>query len=194
MSREKNTWIVFQVVNKYEIPWNIRKLQNTSQENRWEIYFPLGHGKLIFRIPNMVKQQQRETQYNHGKTWGARSNFDPEYRNKLPIKNSRDLKFSLRIWCLFNFLIIRNATVANSFLNNHTMQAAPTSQYTLFFISNTFISNARMKFANFQNLSRKILRTELWNLCEMIALSLNSILNTFLSGRVRPIFGKFEFR
>ena len=28
----------------------------------------------------------------------------------------------------------------------------------------------------------------------MIALFPNSILNTFLSGRVRPIFGKFEFR
>ena len=62
------------------------------------------------------------------------------------------------------------------------------------FISNTLISNARLKFANFQNLSRKILRTELWNLCQMIALFPNSILNTFLSGRVRPIFWKFEFR
>ena len=29
------------------------------------------------------------------------------------------------------------------------------------FISNTFNSNSRLKFANFQNLSRKILRTEL---------------------------------
>ena len=29
------------------------------------------------------------------------------------------------------------------------------------FISNTFISNARLKFAYFQNLSREILRTEL---------------------------------
>ena len=33
--------------------------------------------------------------------------------------------------------------------------------HAFYFISNTFISNARLKFANFQNLSRKILRTEL---------------------------------
>ena len=33
--------------------------------------------------------------------------------------------------------------------------------HAFYFISNTFISNARLKFVNFQNLSRKILRTEL---------------------------------
>ena len=63
-----------------------------------------------------------------------------------------------------------------------------------FFISNTFISNDRLKFANFQILSRKILRTELWNLCQMIALFPYSILNTFLRGRVRPILMNFGFR
>ena len=51
--------------------------------------------------------------------------------------------------------------------------------HAFYFISNTFISNARLKFANYQNLSRKILWTELWNLCQMIVLFLNSILNTF---------------
>ena len=51
------------------------------------------------------------------------------------------------------------------------------------FISNTFITNARLKFSNLQNLSQKILRAELWNLCQMIAFFPNSILNTFLSGR-----------
>ena len=66
--------------------------------------------------------------------------------------------------------------------------------YAFNFISNTFISNARLKFANFQNLSRKILRTELSDLCQMIALFPNSMLNTFLSGRVRPILGNFGFR
>ena len=60
--------------------------------------------------------------------------------------------------------------------------------HAFYFISNTFISNARLKFANFQNLSRKILRTELWNLCQMFALFPNSILNPFLSGRVRPTY------
>ena len=40
--------------------------------------------------------------------------------------------------------------------------------HTFYFISNTFISNARLKFANFQNISQKILRTELWNLFQMI--------------------------
>ena len=48
-----------------------------------------------------------------------------------------------------------------------------------FFISNTFTSNARLKLAQFKNLSRKILRTELWNLCQMIALFPTGILNTF---------------
>ena len=61
-------------------------------------------------------------------------------------------------------------------------------------VLHTFISNARLKFANFQNLSRKILRTELWNLCQTIAFFPNSILNTFLSGRVRPILWNFGFR
>ena len=65
--------------------------------------------------------------------------------------------------------------------------------HAFYFISNTFISNARLKFANFQKLSRKILRTELLNLCQMIALFPNSILNTFLSGRVRQILGNFGF-
>ena len=68
---------------------------------------------------------------------------------------------------------------------------ADTQVHAFYFISNTFISNARLKF---QNLSRQIFRTELLNLCQMIALFPNSILNAFLSGRVRPIFGKSLFR
>ena len=63
--------------------------------------------------------------------------------------------------------------------------------HAFYFISNIFISNARLKFANFQNLYRKILRTELLNLYQMIALFLNSILNTFLSGRVKANFSEF---
>ena len=38
------------------------------------------------------------------------------------------------------------------------------------------------------------MRTELWNLFQTIALIPNSILNTFLSGRVRPIlYGILDF-
>ena len=67
-------------------------------------------------------------------------------------------------------------------------------KYTLFYKQHFYKQRYRLKFANFKNLSRKILRTELWNLCQMIAFFPNSILNTFLSGRVRPILGNFEFR
>ena len=65
--------------------------------------------------------------------------------------------------------------------------------YTLFFLSNTFLRNARLKFADFRKISEDIenrTRKPLSNDSPF----LNSILNTFWSGRVRPIFGKFEFR
>ena len=42
-----------------------------------------------------------------------------------------------------------------------TFERLQKSSNAFYFISNTFISNARLKFANFQNLSRKRLKTEL---------------------------------
>ena len=52
--------------------------------------------------------------------------------------------------------------------------------YTLFFISNTFISNARLKLADFENLFRKITRSMPRDHCKTIVLIPNSSLNTFL--------------
>ena len=56
--------------------------------------------------------------------------------------------------------------------------------------SNTFYLN----WPILKDKSCKLSKTKLQDHCQMIALFLTRIINTFLSVRVNPIFGNFEFR
>ena len=56
-----------------------------------------------------------------------------------------------------------------------------------------YISNTRLRLAYFETRISKISRFGQWNHFKMIVLIPNSSLNTFLSGRVRFLFRKFDF-
>ena len=110
--------------------------------------------------------------------------FSPQkfYRRKILLSVMHTYSSSFQLWIFFFVRISIFSLMGLHFL-------LLVSWYTLFYKSDTFKSNTSLKMAFILNhKSRKILRTKLHELCQ-IALVLNIMFKTFLSGRVRPIFG-----
>ena len=130
-------------------------------------------GTLMWRQVDFYNWSLYPTSGNEDIGSGVGQSFDP----RLHMLSLPTLIKLTGHWIEYNRLCYRMAELST--LTVTSIQPIPSKRTTRFFISNTFISNSRLKFANFQNLSRKILRTEVWNICQMIAFFPNSILNTF---------------
>ena len=116
------------------------------------------------------------------------------YQNVIPGYQTMFCLLIQLFWCVANLVITWNIRWNQVSVTLKFKISQGYSRYTLFLLQVRLLYTKRgSDWPILKHENRKIMRSGLWDHFKIIVLIPNSILNTFLSGRVRYLFRKFNF-